>query len=222
MAAMHGRYAGTWYRTLTFVQKTSRLLPNGSWSTQTWYESALLPGQLRIDFDPIGAGNGVLYARDSLYVVSNGHVVRRTAEVNPLLLLGFDVYGADPARTAAVLRAQRFDLARVHADSFQGRAMIVVGAERGDLDSRQFWIDAERLYLVRLLEPSARDSAQRQDIRFVNYRRLGGGWIAPRVEILQDGKLVFQEDYSDIRGDLPLDASLFDPLRWKSAPHWAR
>ena len=75
--AMHDRYLGKWYTTLTFRQKTSRLLANGKWNVQTWYEAMKLPGRLRIDFDPVSAGNGVLYARDSQFVVQNGRAAAR-------------------------------------------------------------------------------------------------------------------------------------------------
>jgi hypothetical protein len=96
----------------------------------------------------------------------------------------------------------------------------VVGARAGETHRKQFWIDAEHLYFVRILQPVGQDTARTQDIRFVNYRREGGGWIAPRVEIHTDGKLVFIEEYSDIRTNVALDESLFDPARWKTAKHW--
>ena len=73
--AMRARYDGKWYRTLTFSQKVSRLLPNNTWRVETWHEAIKLPGRLRIDFDPVSAGNGVLYARDSQFVASNGRVI---------------------------------------------------------------------------------------------------------------------------------------------------
>jgi hypothetical protein len=222
VAAMRSRYAGKWYNTLTFRQKTSRLLANGKWDVQTWYEAMRLPGRLRIDFDPISAGNGVLYARDSQFVASNGRVVRAEPGINDLLLLGFDVYVLPTARSEALLRRQGFDLSRVHDDTFEGRPMLVVGALRGDLHRKQFWIDAERLYFVRLLEPDPRDADKTQDIRFVNYERRGDAWVAPRVEIHSDGKLVFSEDYSDIRTGVALDESLFDPTPWRNPKHWAR
>ena len=76
IGAMHERYAGKWYSTLTFKQRTSRLLPSGKWSVQIWWEAMKLPGKLRIDFDPVSAGNGVLYARDSQFVVQNGRALR--------------------------------------------------------------------------------------------------------------------------------------------------
>lgn len=221
VTAMRDRYAGAWYRTLTFRQKTSQLTPKGTWSVQTWYEAMRLPGRLRIDFDPIRAGNGVLYARDSQFVMTNGRVSRADPGINDLLLLGFDVYANPTARTTALLRRQGFDLARVHMDTFEGRPMIVVGALAGDLRRKQFWVDAERMYFVRLLEPAPRDTAKLQDIRFVNYERRGDGWLAPRVEIYNDGKLVFSEDYLDISVDPAIDDALFEPSKWRSAKHWA-
>lgn len=218
--AMRDRYAGRWYRTLTFRQRTAQLTAAGAWSIQTWYEAMRLPGRLRIDFDPVRAGNGVLYARDSQFVVTNGRVVRADPGINDLLLLGFDVYENSTARTTALLRVQGFDLTRMHRNRFEGRDMLVVGAREGETRRKQFWIDAERLYFVRLLQPAPRDSLQVQDIRFLKYEPRGEAWIAPRVEIYTDGKLTFYEDYLDIRTDVRLDDALFDATKWRSARHW--
>ena len=222
VAAMHDRYAGRWYRTLTFRQKTSRLLPNGTWDTQTWYEALALPGRLRIDFDPVSGGNGVLYARDSQFVAANGRVVRAEPGINDLLLLGFDVYANPVARTDSLLRRQGFDLSRVHEDTLEGRRMIVVGATAGETRRKQFWVDAERLIFRRLLEPNPRDSMRVQDIRFTNYQPRGDAWVSPRVEIYDGGKLVFSEDYFDIRTDVPLDESIFDPTPWRNPKNWVK
>jgi hypothetical protein len=220
--AMRDRYVGKWYTTMTFRQKTSRLLPNGNWNVQTWYEAMKLPGRLRIDFDPVSAGNGVLYARDSQFVVQNFRPLRGDPGINPLLLLGFDVYTATVAHTTARLRREGFDLSKVHETTFQGKPMIVVGARKGDYNRKQFWIDSERLLFVRMLEPTPRDTTKMQDIRFVNYAPRGTAWVSPRVEIWSEGKLVFYEDYEDVRVNVDLDDSLFQPKLWKTARHWTR
>lgn len=222
VAAMHDRYAGRWYRTVTFRQKTSRLRPDGTWDVQTWYEALEVPGRLRIDFDPVSSGNGVLYARDSQFVAANGRLVRAEPGINDLLLLGFDVYANPVARTDSLLRRQGFDLARVHEDTLEGRRMIVVGARAGEPRRKQFWVDADRLLFVRLMEADPRDSMRVQDIRFVNYQPRGEAWISPRVEIHNGGKLVFSEDYSDIRTDVPLDESIFDPTPWRNPKNWVK
>ena len=136
------------------------------------------------------------------------------------MLLGFDIYNQTLSRSINLLRREGFDLSRFHETTFDGRPMFVVGARQGDTRSKQFWIDAEYLYFVRLLEPSPRDSTKLQDVRFVKYRREGEAWMAPRVEVYTGGKLVFYEDYSDIRTDVALDASIFDPTPWKNPKHW--
>ena len=120
--AMHARYLGKWYTTLTFRQKTSRLLANGKWNVQTWYEAMKLPGRLRIDFDPVSAGNGVLYARDSQFVVQNGRLLRGDPGINPLLLLGFDVYTATVAHTTTRLRREGLRPLASARDDLPGQA----------------------------------------------------------------------------------------------------
>ncbi|HEX7979576.1 MAG TPA: hypothetical protein VF461_13300 [Gemmatimonadaceae bacterium] len=220
--AMHARYLGKWYTTMTFKQKTSRLLANGKWNVQTWYEAMKLPGRLRIDFDPVSAGNGVLYARDSQFVIQNGRQLSAGPGINPLLLLGFDVYTATVAHTTTRLRREGFDMSTVHETTFQGRPMIVVGAQKGDYNRKQFWIEKERLLFVRMLEPTPRDSTKMQDIRFVNYEPRGAAWVAPRVEIWSEGKLVFFEDYDDVKVNVDLDDALFQPKQWRAAKHWTK
>src|SRR3954471_9409931 len=90
LQAMHERYVGKWYHTLTFVQKTTISLQSGSEIKQTWHESAQLPGKLRIDTD-LAAKNGTLYSGDSAFAITGGKLVRADTGRNPLLTLGFDV-----------------------------------------------------------------------------------------------------------------------------------
>jgi len=220
IAAMQYRYAGRWYRTVTFVQSATTYTPDGKSDTAIWYEAALLPSRLRIDFDPLEAGNGALVLADTQFVIQRGSVVRRVPRTNELLLLGFDVYFLDPAATSAWLQRIGFDMSRIRRDVWNGREVYVVGARSpSDFRSRQFWVDRENLLFVRMLTP-ARDSARTDDIRFANYEKIGRAWIAPVVEIYQDGKLVFREQYRHVRVDQPLDTALFDPAQWRSARHW--
>ncbi|HEX8692632.1 MAG TPA: hypothetical protein VF746_09450 [Longimicrobium sp.] len=218
--AMHGRYGASWYRTLTFSQQTARVPPGGGQPiVETWLEYGAMPGRLRIEMGPAEQQRGAIYANDSLYVVQNGAVVARRADRNELMTLGFDVYTQPPEVTLRQLREEGFGLDAFHRDTWQDRPVYVVGAAAGDLRSKQFWVDAERLVFVRMLDPNPRDTTQVQDVRFNNYRPLAGGWIAPEVEIVLNGQRVFHEVYSDIRANVPLDPSLFDPARWTQAVH---
>lgn len=215
--AMHDRYAGKWYRTLTFVQRNTATRQDGTTQHSVWREYAALPGRLRIEFEPPDSGNGALYVSDSEFVYTADTVASSTAFVHPLMVLGFDVY-FDPAdRTASRLEQLEFDLATVHEDTWDGRPVWVVGAKAGDLRTRQFWVDRERLLFVRLLEPGRRDTTRTSDVRFNKYRPAGGAWIAPEVAFLVDGQQRWLEEYTDIRVDVPLQPGLFDPRQWKRA-----
>jgi hypothetical protein len=222
LEAMRARYAGKWYRTLTFVQRTEQVPPGGGAARRsTWYEAVSAPGKLRIDTDST-LRSGQLFANDSQYVVINGQVRRAAAGHNVLQVLAFDVYSQPSARTAAVLRGLGFPEGPVRDDVWQGRPAWVVGARAGDLRSHQYWVDKERLVFVRLLQPFPGDTAQTFDVRFNNYRPLAGGWIAPQVEAYVGATRVLFEEYEDVRANVELDPNLFDPRRWGSARHWRR
>ena len=222
LGAMHGRYRDRWYRTLTFVQTSTFLRPDGSTSrTETWYEAAAIPGRLRIDLGDPSRGNGALYRNDSLYSFQGGRVVDRRAGRNPLAILGFDVYRQPSAQTASQLRAEGFDLGVLHLDSLDGKAMYVVGAGPGDTTSNQFWIEADRLLFVRLIQTDTQRN-RTQDIRFEKYVQHGGGWVAEEVRFLMGGRMFFHEAYANVRTDVPLSDDLFTPEMWSTAPHWYR
>jgi hypothetical protein len=212
---MQERYAGKWYKTLTFVQKTT--LPDGR--IETWYEALELPGKLRIDIAPLDSGKTLLFRNDSLYVFEQRVLKSSQPFVHPLMVLGFDVYQAPVAETVRKLRDLNFDLSKLHQTTWQGRPTYVVGAEAGDTTSPQFWIDAERLYFVRSFEPSKKDPSVINETRFDKYMPLAGGWIEMEVLFLANGEQRVKEEYTDPKGNVKLDRALFDPTSW-SAPAW--
>ena len=220
VAAMHDRYSATWYRTLTFVQKSTYLRADGTASrVETWYEAAAIPGRLRIDLGDPAKGNGALYRGDSAYSLQGGQIADRRVSRNPLLILGFDVYLQPAARTLEQLRAERIDVSLLHADILYGRRVYVVGAGPTDSTSNQFWIDAERLLFLRLIQTDPERKTTR-DIRFAKYAPYGGGWVAEEVRVINQGKLVFHEEYANVRVNVPLDDALFVPETWTTASHW--
>jgi hypothetical protein len=216
LQAMHDRYASTWYKTLTFTQKTTLGLPSGGEVIQTWYEAASLPGRLRIDTDLRSKG-GTLFARDSIFSFNGGKLVGADSGVNELLVLGFDVYAQSVARSQAELRRLGFDLTKFHESSWQGVPVYVVGAVRGDTLSKQFWIERDRLLFVRMIEKTAQGHA---DTRFAEYAQFGGGWVAAQVAQIVNGKRRILEQYSDIHANVTFADGLFDPKVWSTAQHW--
>ena len=219
ITAMQKKYGKSWYKTATFVQETTNIQADGTSKVEIWYEAMSVPGSLRIDFTPTTEGNGILFTDGKIFVFKNGKVDTTRAFEHPLLILGFDIYRSTASDVTAKLQALKFDLSQFREDSWQGKPVYVVGAKAGDLHSPQFWIDQKNLYFVRMLRPTGKDGAQTQETQFNKYQKLGGGWIAPEVIFLVDGKVVTTEKYSEIRGDVKLDPKLFDPQFWTTV-HW--
>lgn len=216
--ALHERYASSWFRTLTFTQKTTVRLPSGGEIAQTYYESIQIPGRLRIDTD-LQSKSGILFTRDSSFRFSAGKLVGTDTSLNELLVLGFDMYTQPVARTESMLRRLGFDLNRFHESTWQGKPVYIVGAARGDTTSKQFYVDRERLLLVRVIASSPRG---RTDTRCGDYVQYGGGWVATEVQQYVNGKRTVLEQYLGVRVNPSISDALFDPKQWSTAPHWAR
>jgi len=215
---MHDKYAGKWYRNLTFIQTTT--YPDRP--AETWYEAGTVPGKLRIDIAPLDSMNAFMYVGDSAYVFKGGKRVAARGDRNLLMTLGFDVYAQSPATTIAQLRDQEMDLGKIREDTWKGTKVWVVGAAKGDTTSNQFWIEQDRLLFVRLIQAhkSPKDPAAPPsilDITFENYRPLEKGWIAPKCVIKVNGKEVQREEYRDIRANVKLQPDLYDTQTYRKA-----
>jgi outer membrane lipoprotein-sorting protein len=215
---MHARYADKWYRNLTFVQTTT--FPDKP--PQTWYEAGTIPGKLRIDIAPLDSMNAFMYVGDSAIVFQGGKRVAAREDRNLLMTLGFDVYGQPPETTIEQLKAQSMDLSKVREDTWNGTKVWVVGAEKGDTTTNQFWIEQKRLLFVRLIQahtsqknPSGPPNLL--DITFENYQSLAKAWVAPRCVIKVNGKEVQREEYRDIRADVKLQPDLYDTETYHEA-----
>jgi hypothetical protein len=215
---MHDGYVGKWYQNLTFKQTTT--FPDRP--SETWYEAGTIPGKLRIDMAPLDSMNVFMYVGDSAIVFQGGKRVDARADRNLLMTLGFDVYGQPVDTSISQLKAQSVDLSKIREDSWQGTKVWVVGAEKGDSTTNQFWIEQKRLLFVRLIEshksqknPSGPPNVL--DITFENYQPLGKGWVAPRCVIKVNGKEYQREDYQDIRADVKLQPDLYDTKTYHRA-----
>jgi hypothetical protein len=219
VSAMQKKYGKSWYRTATFVQKTTEYDKDGNKKVSTWYEALSVPGSLRIDFTPIKDGRGILFTDRKVYSFKDGKQESARPFVHPLMILGFDIYKLPAADVVDTLKGLKFDLSILHEDTWQSRPVYVVGAKQGDLHSLQFWIDRKNLYFVRMLRPAGKDGTQTQESQFNKYQRLGGGWMAPEVVFKVDDRILTTEEYSEMRANPALDARLFDPQYWTSV-HW--
>jgi len=220
--AMHDRYASVWYKTLSFSQTTTITLPNGGTLVQQWLEAGKFPGRLRIDTDTAGR-SGVIYSGDSVYRFVNGKLAASSADRNELLILGFDVYTQPTAQSIEVLKSRGVDMSKLSRSTWEGRPVFVVGAASGDSTSKQFWIDAERLLFLRLLETATTANGPiRREYRFLKYVPHGNAWVSEEVVGLRDGKPSLHEVYANVQVDVPLDDATFDPMQYATFVPWYR
>jgi hypothetical protein len=217
---MHAAYADKWYQNLTFIQTTTIDRPGAAKTEQTWYETMAAPGLLRIDVADPDSGNGVIYTRDSLFVVRGGAVTRRLPGGNPFLPLILGAYVQDPAETIKDLAAFHFDLSKVMPAGSGATAAWVVGTTTpGDTVTPQFWVEPTRLVVTRIIAEVAPNV--RMDAGLGGYVAVGPAWLATQVKIgLPDGRTQ-EEDYRDWKPNRTLAPGFFDPTQWRAVPHWA-
>lgn len=215
IGAMQKKYAGKWYKTLTFVQKTITHKPDGTDESATWYEALSAPGKLRIDFEPLEKHEGLIFADGKIYSYRDGKLAGSRAFVHPLLVLGFDAYAQPAATTIAQVKGLGIDLSVIHEDTWQGQPAYVVGAKQGDLTTPQFWVTKKDLLFVRLFQQGGRDKKSIQETQFNKYVKVkGGGWVSAEVQFFVDGKPSTTEEYSEIQVGNALDANLWNPDSW--------
>mgnify|MGYP001306969168 CR=1 FL=1 len=204
--AMHHKYDGKWFRTLSFVQRA--IFADGR-PEEEWWEAAIIPGRLRIDFAPLDSGRTSIYRADSIFAFNHGQLTRSTAGRNILAIMAFDVYGQPPEQTQALVKGEGFNLDQLRQDTFHGIPCWVIGD-----DAHQLWVEKERLILHRVVQKGANDAVT--DISFSKFEPLGGGWIGTEVLFLRNGNEFFREVYRDWRINPAVTDELFQ-LPWRPA-----
>lgn len=211
--AMHDAYDSgkKWYKNFTFSQETHFLKDGKEEKMEIWHEAVSFPGQLIIKFNTKDSKNGILFTDQKVFGFTEGKEPYSKPKIHELLLGAFDVYFLKPEVTSHLFDSLGFDLKLVYETVFNGRNVIVVGAQKGDSTSKQFWIDAERLYLHKIIY--ARKNLI-SDCVFSNYQKINKYWVAKTVTFKTDGKLETIEKYFDIKFPKVIDPSLFDPEKF--------
>ncbi len=206
----------SWFRSLTFVQRTR--FHGASPREETWYESMSRPGRLRIDIERDGTIVGrMLFRSDSLYQWTVGRPAVARPLIHELLLLLHDLHVGDIDRVLAGLRARGFDLSKTSTGTWEGRSVTIVGATAEDSTSRQFWVDAERGVVVRVVSTGA--NGARTDTRIGEYERTESGYLERRIRFFSDGRETMDEEYTSVLVGARLDEGIFLPNH-EALPAW--
>jgi hypothetical protein len=194
LMAMHERYAGKWYEAVRIKQHVGYYRDGKETRSEIWTEMLQLPGRVRSNIGDPDSGNCEIARDDSVFLFRGGKLAGSQRAIHGILVLGFDVYVQDPARTFAQLHEAGYDLDRVRESMWQGKPAYVVGAEAGDDSSSQFWVEKERLVLVRLVTRGAR-TGRRFEVELDRFKVLAGGWIATELRFLAGGSPAIIESY---------------------------
>ncbi len=220
--AMHQRYAGSWFQNLALVQTVLYHEPGTGTldSVRVWYESIRLPGTVRSDVTPLDAGNRQVFHEGEWRTYEADSLLSARPGWHPVLLMGFDVYAQPPETTLSTLERFGTELKLLREDEWLDVPVWVVGGMAADGARREFWIEKERLLLVRLVlgNPGTQHT---REVLFRAYEPLEGGWIATELEFRTDGGTDILERYDYWTADVVFDPDIFS-LHGAVPPGWIR
>jgi len=212
--AMHAAYSGKWYEKLTITQKVEFYKDGEVEREEVWNEIIELPGKVRSNILPAEDGNAEVFLNGTYYWFRDGELKQQRNTEHVVLLLGFDVYLQDPESTMAKLGRAEFDLEKMHLGERDGRPVYVVGADEGDAETNQFWIDQERLIFVGQVTRS--NAGNLIEVALSEFEKLEDGWIATRFQFKRNGDLLLDETYQDYHLLEEIDPAVFDVENFKT------
>lgn len=216
IAAMYKKYDGgkKWYKHFSFTQDAIFYRNDSVIKKEVWHEIGSFPGYLAIKYDTKDSKNGVIFAVNKVYSIKDGVAKEPRVFIHDLILVGFDVYFLKPERTCHLLDSMGYNLKEVHEAIFEGRKVYVVGAAAGDDKAPQFYIDAERLYMSRIIYKKNNHTT---DCVFTDYEKVDGNWVAKKVIFKNDGKLQLIEEYYNLKFPKELSSDIFNPEKFTQA-----
>jgi hypothetical protein len=217
--AMHKAYEGEkWCRNFSFTQKTIFFDKDGKEEkSELWYEASSAPGKLLIKFGSKDSRNGVLVENGKIHLYREGKEPVHKTGLHDLSLAAFDVYYQAPSLSNHLFDSLGYNMKMVRMDEFNGRKVFVIGAAKGDTISRQLWVDAERLYLHRIIFMQGKAL---MDAAFEDYTQMKSGdgshtyWVATKMVFKMNGQLDVIEKYFDIKFPKEFPPETFDPAKF--------
>ncbi len=206
--SMYSRYHNVWHKTLKFTQTTERYRNDSLMKTDTWYEHILYPDLLRIDFGSPSGGMGVIFRHDSTYSFRNNKIVRAVKGENELIFFLGGMYSNTFEQVLAHFKQPNYDVTKFHADTWKGKSVYVLGADKDGERVNQLWIDKEKLVAVRFIKY---DGDVKQEGLFENQIALKKAWSETKCSFYVNNKLLQVETYRDVIADEPVDKSIFEP-----------
>lgn len=205
--AMQVRYRANWFKEYTFTQQTIRYQEQGAVrDTAIWHEAVSYPDHFRIDFEE--EGRFVIFRNDSSWRFQDFSLQGRRYEPQEFLLFKGGMYFMPAADILVKLKAYGYDTTIFREDRLNGRKAYVVGAKKGDLTTKQFWIDVDHFYTLRRI--SQVSNGRTLDVQYTDHKAVSGGWVEQKVIFYLEGRLLQTEHYLNINASGSLDTAIFD------------
>ncbi|HZY40219.1 MAG TPA: hypothetical protein VFE53_26380 [Mucilaginibacter sp.] len=208
LQSMYSRYHNHWHKSLTFNQTTERYRNDSLIKTSTWYETIVYPDMLRIDFDSLKSGTGVIFRRDSTYVFRNSKIARSTKAENELIFFLGGMYAMSFDKVLGHFADLHYDLSKFHTSTWKGKPVYVLGADKDGDKVNQLWIDHDKLFAVRFIKY---DGGTKEEGVFEQQIPLKNAWSETKCSFYINDKLLQVESYHDVTPDAPVDMKMFDP-----------
>lgn len=213
--AMQTKNRKSWFKEFTFTQETIRYNQNGAVrDTAIWYEAVSYPDHFRIDYND--KGQFVIFRNDSSFRFQAYQFQSKRLEPQEFLLFKGGMYFISPTEVMDKLKEYGYDTSIFREDRLNGRRAYVVGAKKGDLSTKQFWIDADYFYTIRRISKVSR--GRTLDVQYSDHKRVLCGWVEQTVTFYIDQRLLQIEHYVDIDASKVLDMSIFNPK--KPSKYW--
>ena len=200
-------------RSLSFTVTTTLYVADSATTARSRVYAAL-PGKLRVEQLPLNR-SGYVRNRQQLAVFERGRRVSMLSRVDLSMLLAYDLFAQSIDTTIMWLDSARVRFGLLRRDELDGRAVWVVGALEGDTTSAQFWVDAQRWRVLRVIQHEARAPSEVSDLRFTNFTELLDVPVPTQVRLYRAGKLVQQQEVSNLVANPSLPSRAFDLARWR-------
>jgi len=216
---MFDRHSKGFRKSLSFVQETGFYMNDTLRKTATWYEVLVYPDKLRIDIDDPASGNAIYFVNDSAYRFQKGVLKGRNYQPHDLILVLGGMYSYSLEEAMKKLKAIGYDTDKTYETTWKGRPVVVLGADKDETESNQFWVDKEKLVTLRILNNK---NGQKTEIICDDYVQLGQGLCETSIQFFINGKLRQTEKYRELKENFTLDMDFLDPAKMGKVGYWGK
>ncbi|MFZ1784922.1 MAG: hypothetical protein WAU23_06930 [Ferruginibacter sp.] len=216
---MYAQHAANFRYSLSFVQETNFYRNDSLIKTDTWFEVLVYPDKLRIDINNPDDGNAIFFVNDSSFRFQKYELKNKGPQPHDLLFLLGGMYSYPLTEVYTRLKGFGYDAGKSYETTWKGKPVVVIGADKAETESNQFWVDKEKMVTVRILNNK---QGQQSEIICGDHLKLGKGWCETNIEFYVNGKLRQTEKYRNLKQNFSINMDYLDPYKMGQVKFWGR